>query len=61
MRRRPGASREIVAEARSRAEDEVNRLNGLKQRLSEDVERSRANSIRSESASAARWRVLALD
>jgi cell division initiation protein len=31
-------AREIVAEARSRAEDEVNRLNGLKQRLSEDVE-----------------------
>ena len=31
-------ARAIVAEARSRAEDEVNRLNGLKQRLSEDVE-----------------------
>jgi DivIVA domain-containing protein len=31
-------AREIVAEARSRAEDEVNRLNGLKQRLSEDVD-----------------------
>jgi cell division initiation protein len=31
-------AREIVNEARSRAEDEVNRLNGLKQRLSEDVD-----------------------
>ncbi len=31
-------AREIVAEARNRAEDEVNRLNGLKQRLSEDVD-----------------------
>lgn len=31
-------AREIIGEARSRAEDEVNRLNGLKQRLSEDVE-----------------------
>lgn len=30
-------AREIVGEARSRAEDEVQRLNGLKQRLSEDV------------------------
>ena len=31
-------AREIIGEARSRAEDEVNRLNGLKQRLSEDVD-----------------------
>ena len=32
-------AREIVSEAQSRAQDEVTRLNGLKQRLSEDVER----------------------
>ena len=32
-------AREIIVEARSRAEDEVNRLNGLKQRLSEDVDK----------------------
>ncbi|HEY5302507.1 MAG TPA: DivIVA domain-containing protein [Acidimicrobiales bacterium] len=50
-------AREIVAEARSRAEDEVTRLNGLKQRLSEDVvmltrqldaERTRLSSVLAE-------------
>jgi DivIVA domain-containing protein len=50
-------AREIVAEARSRAEDEVTRLNGLKQRLSEDVtmltrqldsERARLSTILAE-------------
>lgn len=32
-------AREIVSEAQNRAQDEVTRLNGLKQRLSEDVEK----------------------
>lgn len=32
-------AREIVVEAQSRAQDEVTRLNGLKQRLSEDVDK----------------------
>jgi cell division initiation protein len=32
-------AREIVADAQNRAQDEVTRLNGLKQRLSEDVDR----------------------
>lgn len=50
-------AREIVNEARSRAEDEVTRLNGLKQRLSEDVatltrqldaERTRLTGVLSE-------------
>jgi cell division initiation protein len=42
-------AREIVTEARSRAEDEVNRLNGLKQRLGEDVD-TLAHQLQAERA-----------
>ncbi len=54
-------AREIVADAQNRAQDEVTRLNGLKQRLSEDVERlarqvdTERSRLRSQLTEFLRW------
>ncbi len=54
-------AREIVADAQNRAQDEVTRLNGLKQRLSEDVERlvrqvdAERSRLRSQLTEFLRW------
>jgi DivIVA domain-containing protein len=54
-------AREIVADAQNRAQDEVTRLNGLKQRLSEDVDRlvrqvdAERSRLRSQLTEFLRW------